>query len=172
MGDFVNPSGNILRGAEGYGVIQFQGTFSTLSFKVPTAEYWSAFTVGLKETTACQASLTCNNNNTCEAGESCNCGDCTNGGTDDADKCSLSNGVQMMCTKDKDNATTAGTFSSVTAQENFNTVNNQLATVLSQPGNANIAVGEFGTAATALKMTQYDWKDAAGNFIAFSSFTQ
>ncbi len=48
MGDFVNPSGNILRGAEGYGVIQFHGTFSTLAFKVPTAEYWSAFTVGLK----------------------------------------------------------------------------------------------------------------------------
>ncbi len=77
----------------------------------------------------------------------------------------------MVCTKDKDNTTTVGAFSSVTAQENFNTVNNKLATVLSQSGDANIADGEFDTAATELKLTQYDWKDTAGNFIYFSSFT-
>lgn len=115
---------------------------------------------------------TCNNNNTCEAGESCNCADCTNGGSDDVDKCGLSNNVQMVCTKDINNTTTAGVFSSITAQENFNIVNNKLATVLSQQGNANISAGEFGTAATELKMTQYDWKDTAGNFIFFTSFTQ
>lgn len=106
MGDFVNPSGNILRGAEGYGVIQFHGTFSTLSFKVPTAEYWSAFTVGLKAPSSCPGSVTCNNNNTCETGESCNCGDCTNGGADDKDRCDASNGSQMVCTKDIQNTTT------------------------------------------------------------------
>ncbi len=89
QGDFVNPSGNILKGTEGYGVIQFHGTFSTLSFKVPTAEYWSAFTVGLKPASTCPSAVTCNNNNTCETGESCNCADCTNGGADDKDKCGL-----------------------------------------------------------------------------------
>lgn len=52
---------------------------------------------------------TCNNNNTCEAGESCNCADCTNGGTDDKDKCGLSNGAQMVCTKDSKNTTTTST---------------------------------------------------------------
>jgi len=106
MGEFVNPSGNILRGTEGYGVIQFSGTFSTLSFKVPTAEYWSAFTVGLKPANTCPVSVICNNNNTCEAGESCNCPDCTNGGTDDKDHCGLSNSTQMVCKKDINNSTT------------------------------------------------------------------
>ena len=116
---------------------------------------------------------TCNNNNTCEAGESCNCADCTNGGGDDADKCGLtSTGAQMVCTKDKENATIAGAFSSVTAQENFNTVNNKLAAKLSQFGNANIEKGEFAPLDAELKMTQYDWKDTAGNFIFFTSFTQ
>ena len=116
---------------------------------------------------------TCNNNATCEAGEPCNCADCTNGGGDDADKCGLtSTGAQMVCTKDKENATIAGAFSSVTAQENFNTVNNKLAAKLSQFGNANIEKGEFAPLDAELKMTQYDWKDTAGNFIFFTSFTQ
>lgn len=51
-------------------------------------------------------------------------------------------------------------------------MNNKLAAKLSQFGNANIAAGEFSPFDTELKMTQYDWKDAAGNFIFFTSFTQ
>lgn len=78
----------------------------------------------------------------------------------------------MICTKDKDNTTTAGAFSSVTAQENFNTVNNKLVEKLSQYGNANISAGEFSPFDIELKMTQYDWKDTAGNFIFFTSFTR
>ncbi len=108
MGNFSNPSGNILSGAEGYGIIQFHGTFSTLSFKVPTAEYWSAFNIGVLPVSTCGPSVNCNNNNTCETGESCNCADCTNGGADDKDRCGLdSKGGQMVCTKDSKNTTTS-----------------------------------------------------------------
>lgn len=42
----------------------------------------------------------CNKNSVCEPAESCNCTDCTNGGADDVDSCGMSNGVQMMCTRD------------------------------------------------------------------------
>lgn len=135
-------------------------------------QYWCQAENMCKPAGQSCSAVTCNNNNTCEAGESCNCGDCTNGGTDDADKCGLSNGVQMICTQDKDNTTTAGAFNSVTAQENFNTVNNKLVEKLSQYGNANISAGEFSPLDTELKMTQYDWKDASGNFIYSPSFTQ
>ena len=78
----------------------------------------------------------------------------------------------MVCTKDIQNTTTAGGFNSVTAQANFDIVNGKLATYLSSIGNLNVAAGEFGTAATELKMTQNDWKDTSGNFIVFTSFTK
>ena len=42
-----NPSGNILRGNEGYGTLQFSGTFSSISWTVPDAEVWHGFTVGV-----------------------------------------------------------------------------------------------------------------------------
>ncbi len=88
----------------------------------------------------------------------------------------------MVCTVDKD-GTTTGTpaFDATSAQANFDAVNAQLATPLSQPGNANISASEFATVAAPLKMTQRDWKDAtgyhdwknaAGNFIFFTSFTK
>jgi len=86
--------------------LQFQGTFSEISFKIPILEFTytfgtSGFNFGIPDVQPCP-SVTCNNNNTCETGESCNCGDCTNGGIDDKDQCGLSNGAQMVCTKDKD----------------------------------------------------------------------
>ncbi len=81
-----------------------------MSFKNPILEATytigtAGFNFGVLPVSAIP-SVTCNNNNTCEAGESCNCGDCTNGGIDDKDRCSLdTNGTQMVCTKDVNNAT-------------------------------------------------------------------
>ena len=76
------------------------------------------------------------------------------------------NGAQMLCTKDKQNTTTAGGFNSTTAQANFDIVNGKLATYLSSPGNLNVAAGEFGSAATELKITQ------DSQLTYFSSFTK
>lgn len=41
------PSGNVLRGSEGNGLIQFTGTLSTISWTNPVAETWSGFMVGV-----------------------------------------------------------------------------------------------------------------------------
>lgn len=71
-------------------------------------QYWCQAENMCKPAGQTCGAVTCNNNNTCEAGESCNCADCTNGGTDDADRCALSDGVQMICTRDKNNTTTTG----------------------------------------------------------------
>jgi len=38
---------NVLTGVEGHGVIQFQGTFSSISWTVPTPETWHGFTLGI-----------------------------------------------------------------------------------------------------------------------------
>ncbi len=38
---------NVLTGVEGNGVIQFQGTFSSISWTVPAPETWHGFTVGV-----------------------------------------------------------------------------------------------------------------------------
>lgn len=42
--------GNILRGQEGHGTIQFLGTFSTFSWTVPNTEAWHGFTFGIRTT--------------------------------------------------------------------------------------------------------------------------
>jgi hypothetical protein len=42
--------GDILRGNEGHGTIQFIGTFSTFSWVVPTPEFWHGFTFGIRTT--------------------------------------------------------------------------------------------------------------------------
>lgn len=42
--------GDILRGNEGHGTIQFIGTFSTFEWTVPTPEYWHGFTFGIRTT--------------------------------------------------------------------------------------------------------------------------
>lgn len=46
-GTLSNPSGYVLQGDEGNGVIQFNGTFSSISWTVPNSEDWHGFTVGL-----------------------------------------------------------------------------------------------------------------------------
>jgi hypothetical protein len=48
-GTFSELSGNKLEGAEGHGVIQFNGTFSEITWTVPVAEFWHGFTVGAQE---------------------------------------------------------------------------------------------------------------------------
>lgn len=45
-------AGDILRGTEGHGTIQFVGTFSTFSWTVPTPESWHGFTFGIRTTEA------------------------------------------------------------------------------------------------------------------------
>ena len=47
LGRFSTVGNNVLQGVEGHGTIQFLGTISTISWTVPTAEYWHGFTVGL-----------------------------------------------------------------------------------------------------------------------------
>jgi hypothetical protein len=44
--------GDILRGNEGHGTLQFIGTFSTFSWTVPTTETWHGFTFGIRTTEA------------------------------------------------------------------------------------------------------------------------
>lgn len=39
-------SGDVLNGYEGHGLIQFQGTFTSISWTVPTAENWHGFQIG------------------------------------------------------------------------------------------------------------------------------
>jgi hypothetical protein len=39
--------GNVLSGWEAYGVIQFAGTLTTLTFTMPVAENWTGFTIGV-----------------------------------------------------------------------------------------------------------------------------
>jgi len=46
-GTLSNPSGNVLLGDEGNGVIQFTGTISSISWTVPVAEDYHGFTVGV-----------------------------------------------------------------------------------------------------------------------------
>lgn len=44
--------GDILRGNEGHGTIQFIGTFDTFTWTVPTPENWHGFTFGIRTTLA------------------------------------------------------------------------------------------------------------------------
>jgi hypothetical protein len=46
-GSLFDDGNNVLRGVEGHGTIQFLGTYSSISWTVPTTEYWHGFTVGL-----------------------------------------------------------------------------------------------------------------------------
>jgi hypothetical protein len=44
----LTASGQLLTGAEGNGVVQFSGTFTSLSFTVPAPEMTAQFTVGIR----------------------------------------------------------------------------------------------------------------------------
>jgi hypothetical protein len=46
-GSLFEDPGNVLRGIEGHGIIQFNGTFSSISWTIPTAEGWHGFQVGI-----------------------------------------------------------------------------------------------------------------------------
>ncbi len=113
-------------------------TYACVANGCAEGQYWCSAESACKTAGTTCSVVTCNNNNTCETGESCNCSDCTNGGTDDTDRCGLTaTGAQMVCTKDKDNATTAGSFDPTTAQSHFNTVDTKLKSYLVSPGNLN-----------------------------------
>lgn len=45
-GSLFEDPGNVLRGIEGNGLLRFNGTVSSISWTIPTAENWHAFTVG------------------------------------------------------------------------------------------------------------------------------
>jgi MYXO-CTERM domain-containing protein len=46
---FEDPD-NVLRGIEGHGIIRFSGTLSSISWTIPTAEFWHGFQVGVLDT--------------------------------------------------------------------------------------------------------------------------
>lgn len=46
----IQKPGNVLEGWEGSGIIQFIGTYTTFSWKVPDPEYWHGFTFGIRTT--------------------------------------------------------------------------------------------------------------------------
>jgi hypothetical protein len=48
-GTLAQLPGNVLSGTGGNGAIQFKGTFTSIQWTDPTAEFWSGFTVGLPE---------------------------------------------------------------------------------------------------------------------------
>lgn len=47
-GTLTELPGNVLQGQEGHGTIRFQGTFTSISWTVPTGEFWHGFQIGLK----------------------------------------------------------------------------------------------------------------------------
>lgn len=48
-GPLTKLPGNVLRGQEGHGVIQFLGSYTSISWTVPTYENYSGFTIGVPE---------------------------------------------------------------------------------------------------------------------------
>jgi hypothetical protein len=46
-GSLFQITPNVLTGTEGHGLIQFTGTFSSISWTVPNAETWHGFTLGI-----------------------------------------------------------------------------------------------------------------------------
>jgi hypothetical protein len=46
-GTLTELAGDVLVGEEGHGTIRFRGTFTSISWTVPTAEFWHGFTVGV-----------------------------------------------------------------------------------------------------------------------------
>lgn len=46
-GSLFEDAGNVLRGIEGHGLIQFNGTFTSIDWTVPVAEDWHGFQVGV-----------------------------------------------------------------------------------------------------------------------------
>lgn len=103
--------------------------------------------------------MTCNHDNICDTEESCDCSDCNN----QTDHCGLNtSGQQLFCARDTETSVACVNQ----AESTFNTIEAKLAPYMSQPGNLNIAAGEFGTAQTELEMTQDTQQ------VFFSSFTK
>lgn len=109
--------------------------------------------------------LTCNNDMVCDTEESCDCSDCNS----QIDHCGVSvTGQQLYCATDRNTPTVC----QGQAEINFNTIEAKLSPYLSQPGNLNIAAGEFGTAQTELEMTQDTRQDNAPSFTKEESWSR
>jgi hypothetical protein len=48
-GSLFEDAGNVLRGIEGHGLIQFNGTFTSINWTIPLAENWHGFQVGVAQ---------------------------------------------------------------------------------------------------------------------------
>lgn len=46
-GSLTELAGNILQGQEGHGIIQFPGTFTSISWTIPNGEFWHGFQIGI-----------------------------------------------------------------------------------------------------------------------------
>jgi hypothetical protein len=46
-GSLFEDPGNVLRGVEGHGIIQFIGTFTSIDWTIPLAENWHGFQIGM-----------------------------------------------------------------------------------------------------------------------------
>lgn len=48
-GTLTELPGDVLEGREGHGIIQFAGTLSSISWTIPSPEFWHGFTVGIAD---------------------------------------------------------------------------------------------------------------------------
>lgn len=48
-GSLFEETGNVLRGEEGHGIIQFHGTFTSISWTANPAEFWHGFQIGIAD---------------------------------------------------------------------------------------------------------------------------
>ena len=48
-GPLTELPGDVLEGREGHGIIQFAGTLTSISWTIPTPEFWHGFTVGVPD---------------------------------------------------------------------------------------------------------------------------
>ena len=48
-GSLTELAGDVLEGREGHGLIQFNGTYSSISWTIPAAEFWHGFQVGIAD---------------------------------------------------------------------------------------------------------------------------
>ena len=46
-GTLIELPGDVLQGEEGHGLIQFIGTFTSISWTIPVAENWHGFQIGV-----------------------------------------------------------------------------------------------------------------------------
>jgi len=68
---FYKSDGEVLVGAEGHGTIRFVGTFTTLSWTVPTGETWHGVTMGVRTSAALEPNSDFDNDGVDDAFDNC-----------------------------------------------------------------------------------------------------